>query len=75
MRGLRGRLCAFNFDEENEGYIYVFSWFTIYRNAPVSFRETLTLDDIVAENETTQTKNSHVIDEPVHLVEYNNVDR
>ena len=75
MKGLRGRLCAFNFDEENEGYIYMFSWFIIYHNPPANFRETLTLDDIMAENEATQIKNSHVIDEHVHLVEYNSIDR
>jgi hypothetical protein len=52
-----------NIDEENEGYTYA-SWrFTIYHNALANFGETLTLDDVIVEDEATQARagGSHTI--------------
>jgi len=56
-----------NIDEENKGYTYMFWWFNVCCIRLETFKERLTLDDVVAEDEATQTGagdgSSHAIDE------------
>jgi hypothetical protein len=58
----------YNIDEENKGYTYMSQWFNVCCTRLETFKERLTLDDVVAEDEATQTRagdgSSHAIDEP-----------
>lgn len=45
-----------NLNEENKACIQVSYWFTVYRTALTNFGETLTLDDVVANDEATKHK-------------------
>jgi hypothetical protein len=57
-----------NIDEENEGYTYMSRWFNVFCTRLVTFGKRLTLDDVVTEDEATQTGvedgSSCAIDEP-----------
>ena len=59
-------LCSI--DKENERYIYMSLWFTICCTRLETFGERLTLDDVMAEYEVTQTGardgSNQAIDEP-----------
>jgi hypothetical protein len=45
-----------NLDEENKAYIYVSYWFIVYCTTLMNFGETLTLDDVVANDEAIKHK-------------------
>jgi hypothetical protein len=45
----------YNIDKENEGYNYVSWWFDVCRIGFKTFGERLTLDDVVVQDEATQT--------------------
>jgi len=66
-----GRKATFvlcNIDEENKGYTYMSRRFNACCARLETFKERLTLDDVVTEDEATQTRagdgSSHAIDEP-----------
>jgi hypothetical protein len=45
-----------NIEEENEGYTYMFWWFNVCCPILETFGERLTLDNVVAKDEATQTE-------------------
>jgi len=45
-----------NIDKENEEYTYTSQWFNVYRNGLDTFKENLTLDDAMTEDEATEAK-------------------
>jgi hypothetical protein len=45
-----------NIDKENEEYTYTSQWFNVYRNGLDTFKENLTLDDAMTEDEATKAK-------------------
>jgi hypothetical protein len=57
-----------NIDKENKGYTYMSWWFNVCCIRLETLEERLTLDDVVVEDEATQTGvgdgSSHAIDEP-----------
>jgi len=50
-------------DDDGLAYCYVSSWFKTYRTTLNLLEKTSSLDDIVLEDETTQTSESRAIDE------------
>jgi hypothetical protein len=40
-----------NIEEEHEGHIYAFWWFSVYHNMLDNFGEILALNDVVVNNE------------------------
>jgi hypothetical protein len=58
-----------NIDEENEGYTYMSRWFNVFCTRLVTFGKRLTLDDVVTEDEATQT-GVVLLMNPNHLVNW-----
>jgi hypothetical protein len=56
----------YNIDKENKEYTYVSRWFNICHNGFDTFKERLTLENIVKENRATQARAgcNRAIDEP-----------
>jgi len=65
QEGREATSVLYNIDKEHEVYTYMSWWFNVYCNALDNFKEMLTLDDVVAEDEATQTgaRCSRAIDE------------